>query len=334
MLLHTTARYISRRLYSHVFAKTPQTKALWWSFREHVLNRFIRGETIKVELSANCNARCSFCWMFQSEAKPAGLMTLENFKKFIDINKNDFKKHRTHIQPFFNGEALVNPHFFDFIDYIVANKIPLARLDTNLGVKRDMDKLMSYPWPVICVNIGGITKEVHEKVMKTRWEIVTENLKRILQIDKSRVFIKATPVKINLHQIKSFPQFMKEMGGDPDRVEFGTTGFNIPAEATDQEIVDYFNEVVSPEVNEHLRFTYDLSKPRYDIKAKRPGCHFLNDCVTFDGKLTICCHDQLGKLNVGNSFETPLYDLKKSKKYHDFRLAGIDQKFKMCKECN
>lgn len=333
-MIHPAIRFMKKAVYSRIFAPHPRLRNLWWDFRENFYRPFWQGDFIKVELSANCNARCSFCWMFQEEMKPSGVMTLENFKKFIEINKSDFLKRRVRIQPFFNGEALTNPHFFEIIDTIVSNGVRLARLDTNLAVKKDMDRLMSYPWPIVCVNIGGVTKEVHEKVMKTKFEVVVSNLKRIFQIDKKRVFLKATPIKENFHQIKLFPDFIRQLGGDPKRLEIGTTGFNTPAIASDGVMEKFFEEVVSPEVEPYLRFTYDLSKPRYGIKAKRPGCHFLTDCVTYDGKLTICCQDQFGMLNVGNAFNTPFYELKRSQKYSEHRRLGIDQKFKMCEECN
>lgn len=333
-MIHPILRAASRKVYSSIVEKNPFLKSAWWALREEIYAKWIRGEVIKVELSANCNARCSFCWMFQSEQKPSGAMTLENFKKFIDVNKADFKQRKVRIQPFFNGEALTNPHFFDMVDYLVENGILLARLDTNLAVKKDMDRLMKYPWPIVCVNVGGVSQEVHEQVMRTKYDILVANLRRIFELGKQRVFIKVTPTKQNFHELKKFPEFIKSLGGDPKRLEIGTTGFNTPLEATDDEVVHFFENVVSPEVEPYLRFTYDLSKPRYEVQAKRPGCHFLQDCVTHDGKLTICCQDQFGKLNVGNAFETPFYELKKSEKYHRTRQAGIDQKFKMCHECN
>lgn len=333
-MIHPTLRKISRAAYSKVMSRNRLLKSLWWRLRNDIYDPIFRGETIKVELSASCNARCSFCWMFQSEQKPQGLMTVDNLKKFIDLNKKDFVRRHTRLQPFFNGDTLVHPHLFEILDYIVTAGIRLARLDTNLGVKKDMDRLMSYPWPVICVNMGGVSKEVHEEVMKTHYDIVIQNLKRIFEINKERVFVKMTPTKANLYEIPKMPAFIAKLGGNPKRLEIGTTGFNTPTEATDQEIKNFFEEVVSPEVEPYLRFTYDLSKPRYDIRAKRAGCHFLTDCVTYDGKLTICCQDQFGKLNVGTAFDTPLFELKRSEKYRQHRQSGIDQKFSMCSECN
>ena len=334
MLFHPLIRFISRRVYSHIVHPVPILRNFWWTVKENIYNHRVRGELVKVELSANCNARCSFCWMFQSDQKPAGLMTLDNFKKFVDINKQDFVKRRVRIQPFFNGESLTHPHFFEMMDYLVASDVRFARLDSNLGVKKDMKRLMSYPWPIICANIAGVTKEVHEKIMKTKFDVVMQNLRELFAINRNRIFVKVTPVKDNIHQLKAFPEFIRSLGGDPARIEIGTTGFNTPAMAKDEDIHEFFREVVSSEVESYLRFTYDLSQPRFDIRAKRPGCHFLQDCVTYDGKLTICCQDQFGTLNVGSAFNTPFFELKQSHRYNDFRRQGIGQKFEMCQECN
>lgn len=331
---HTTIRSISKNLNTHVFSRHPYLNKIWLRFKDFVRSRMTHNDTVKIELSATCNARCSFCWMFRSDQKPIGFMSLENFRMVIDLNEKDFLVNKTNIQPFFNGEAMINPNFFNCMDYLVSKKIRLGRLDTNLGVQKDMDRLMRYPWLDICVNVGGVTKEVHEQVMKTNFEVVTSNLRRLFEINKKKVFVKATPTKHNFDQLNLFPSFIKKLGGDPKRFEIGTTGFNTPAEATDQEIVGFFDEVVSEEVKSSLRFTYDFAKPRYDIRAKRPGCHFLNDCVTHTGQLTICCHDQLGKLSVGNAFERPIYELRRSEKYQQYRAMAIQQQFAMCKGCN
>ena len=36
-------------------------------------------------------------------------------------------------------------------------------LSTNLSIKIDIEKLMSFPWRRIIVNLGGVTQRIHEK---------------------------------------------------------------------------------------------------------------------------------------------------------------------------
>ena len=65
----------------------------------------------------------------------------------------------------------------------------------------------------------------------------------------------------------------------------------------------------SENVNPYLRFTYDRTKENFGIRAKNPGCYSLADCITLDGRVTACCHDLLGMINLGNAFTTSLEEI-------------------------
>jgi hypothetical protein len=113
-----------------------------------------------------------------------------------------------------------------------------------------------------------------------------------------------------------------------------STCYPIPATATDGEKKEFLSEVVSPEVEPYLRFTYDLSKPGYEIRAKKPGCHFLIDAIFFDGQVTMCCHDQLQMVNLGNVFKTSLEEIRKAPAYAEAIARGRRMEHAMCAECN
>lgn len=289
---------------------------------------------LKVETSANCNARCIWCWMFKSEQKPSGLMKIENFKQFIDLNKDYFKAHKTGIMPFFNGECLIHPDIFEILDYIVQNKLKLMDLDTNLGIKIDIAKLMSYPFKYIRVNIGGITKDVHEYAMKTDFDLLISNLKQAFKINPKRIYVKMVVTKNNVHQIGQLKDFMKELGGNPDHAIVAPTSFTSPTLATNEQKKEFFDDVISDEIDEYLKFDYDLEKPGYDIRTRDNHCHYLLNCVRADGSLTICCQDQLGNLNLGNAFETPIIELVTSSKYKAVLEKAKNMGFDFCRECN
>ena len=294
----------------------------------------IMSNYVKVEVSANCNARCSWCWMFKSESKPHGLIDVDNFKKFVDLNKNYFHAHNAGIMPFFNGECLIHPGMFDILDYMKDNSIKLMDLDTNFGVNIDIAKLLSYPFKHIRVNIGGLTKEVHEDAMKTDFDLVTSNMKKAFEIDSDRIYVKMVVTKNNIKQLPAFGDFIKELGGSPEHKIVGELGFPLPASAKDEDITEFFNDIVSDEITDYLKFDYDKGKERYGIKARKKGCQFLLNCVTFDGKLTICCQDQLGKLNLGNAFETPIIDLVARPEYKTAIEKAQNMSYDFCPECN
>ncbi|MBF0216977.1 MAG: radical SAM protein [Candidatus Omnitrophica bacterium] len=294
----------------------------------------VTGGYVKLEVSANCNARCAWCWMFNSDTKPHGLIKVEDVEKFVALNRAHFIAHKTGIMPFFNGECLIHPRIFDILDIIVASGIRLKDIDTNLGMKIDIPKLLSYPFKHIRVNIGGLTKEVHERMMGTDFGLVTDNLRKAFNIAPRRMFVKMVVTKDNFAQIGGMDEFMKSLGGLPENKIIADTGFALPAMASDKDIRGFFDSVVSPNIDRYLKFDYDLSKDRYGIKAREKGCHFILNCITYNGKLTICCQDQLGKLDLGNAFQTPLYELISTDEYKNAILKAKSMGFDFCAECN
>ncbi|MDD4183588.1 MAG: radical SAM protein, partial [Candidatus Omnitrophica bacterium] len=87
-------------------------------------------DTVAIEISNICNARCVWCWMYFSGKKDAGLMSLENFKKIIDLNAGYFKRKNITILPYHRGEPLLHPCFFEMIDYCVKKGVGLRTLST------------------------------------------------------------------------------------------------------------------------------------------------------------------------------------------------------------
>lgn len=293
------------------------------------------GKLLKIEFSSICNAKCVWCWMFSFNKVRPGLMALDSLKKIVDLNKDFLRRESWRIEPFFNGETLLNPQFFDMLDYIVANKVELAGLHTNLSVKINIEKLMQYPLSYILVNIGGITKEVHEKVIRgTDFDLVVENLKKMLEINNKKVKVQLHPIKLNIHQMQEAKDFFVKLGVRPKRIFFRNTGFILPVMASIEEKKYFLENVVSREVRPYLRFKYDFKKNDFGIRAKKRGCHFRLPCIRFDGSVTVCCHDQLYKINVGDALSTPLETIFSSKECKEIIERCKKQNFYFCKGCN
>ena len=289
-------------------------------------------KSIVVETSSLCNVRCVWCWMYYFNKKEIGLMTLENFKKFIDINEKYLRKSNTKITPFNRGEPLIHPNFFEMIDYGRKKRIEFSGINTNLSVKIDTKKLMSLPLSFILVNIGGTTKEIHEKIMKgSKFDLVVNNLRQMLRINNTKVYLKMNVTKDNVHQIKELNSFFKSLGGDKKNIITGSLGFSLPELASEKERKEFLKNTVSDDIRDFLRFYYDK---KGNIISQQKNCLFLVPTVNWDGKTTICCHDLLNKLDLGNAFEKPLLEIFNSKKFIDAETKGKNQEFYFCKNCN
>lgn len=303
---------------------------LWLFQKKFGLTQY---KSIIVETSSICNVRCVWCWMHYFDKIDKGLMSLGNFKKFIDLNAKYLKKKEITILPFSRGEALLHPEFFEMLDYADKRDVSFGRLATNLNVHLDIKRLMESPLPAILVNIGGITSKVHQRVMRGGdFKLVKNNLKKMLRVNKCKpIYIKMNPTKHNLHQIQELPSFFEKLGGDPKNVIVGSTGFHQPALASKSEIKEFIKNVVSDEMRDYLRFHKNENG---NIVAEKQNCFFLIPTIRWDGKVTICCHDQLGILNLGNAFRTPLEDILISDKYKIAEKMGKLRKFYFCDNCN
>lgn len=286
-----------------------------------------------IESSGCCNANCVWCWMMRSPKKQKGFMSFEKYKKIIDLNK-DFIRKNYIVQPFNNGEMLINSEAYKILDYLAKNKIRLARLDTNLGMKINAEKLCNSKLPSIRVNIGGVTKGIHEKVMRTNFEVVIQNLKKLLKINPAKIYLKMNITKDNLCQIKYLKNFFVKLGGDPQHIYIGDVAFPIPTLANEQEKKLFFREVVSEANKNFLRFSYNLSEKDFGVKTKKRRCIYLIDYINFQGKLSLCCHDEFGLINLGDAFSTPLKELVNSKRYKEAIKKALRMQYPFCKECN
>ena len=296
---------------------------------------FYKYNEVVLETSNICNVRCVWCWMYTSGRKDMGLMSLENFKKFIDLNCTYLKKRHIKVTPYHRGEPLLHPDFFDMLAYGKEKGVEFKEIHTNLSVPLDPQKLIDAPAaPKIFVNIGGIDKETHEKVMPgSDFMKVTGNLKNILEIKDAseRIFLKMNVTKHNHKQIAELPDFFEGLGGIRQNVGVGQLSCCIPAEATCEERRQFIVNNVSEEIADYLKFTYDAS---WNIKSKEQKCPYMLPTVKFNGCVTICCRDQLSRLNLGNAFEVPLRKIMRSKKFKMTEALGEKKLLAFCKECN
>jgi len=295
--------------------------------------RYGSSHVITLEITSFCNCRCIWCPMQNFHKHKLGSMKLDQFQYIIKTNREYFISNNIKIEPYFRGEPLLHPNFFDMMKILKDNNILNNGINTNLSVKIDITQFLRYPMPIL-VNIGGITKEVHEKVMRgSNFELVINNLKTMFQLGIP-VNIKMNPTKMNIYQLGDLPRFVESLGGTKKCIIPYTTGYPIPATATKEEIDDFFKNVVSSEVDPFLRFSYDLSKSDKSIKTKYPGCHHLQDVIFFNGQYSICCHDQLQKINWGSVFKQSVREIRESNKYKNAVLKAHECSFNFCKDCN
>lgn len=292
-------------------------------------------ETLIIESISACQVRCLWCSPQNFQKHPSGYMSAKQFEQIISKNIGFIKKNYGAILPYSRGEAFIHPEIWDIFEILYNYGLfdKTIEIHSNLSMEIDIEKLKKYKLRIVA-NFGGTTKEMHEQVMRnSNFELVIKNLKMFAD-NGIAIAAKITPTKQNLNQLKDFNDFIKNILGKEIRTIIGTTGIMAPYSLTKEEMDIYFEEVVSPEMNEHLRFTYDLMRDDKNIIPKNEKCPYLIHTILYDGQFTICCHDKEGLINCGNVFETPLNKIVSSKKYKNASNAGREMKLQICKGCN
>lgn len=289
------------------------------------------GRIVKLELSANCNAHCVFCAMFRSPFKPHGFLSLENAKRFAGLNADWFNAEEWLLEPFFNGESLLNPKVFEILDVLVESSIQLGDLDTNLGLEVDVPRLAAYRWRSLTVNIGGVTRSVHEGTMGTDFALVKRNLSALMAENHGDypVYVKMNPTKGNIGEIPLLSKFCAEIGPGL-RWKAQQTGFPVPADFSPDDQADFLSSVYDSRAAEYFRFSVSEGC----LLPKNLRCIYQLPCVCHDGDVTICAHDQLQHVRCGNAFRTPMEEIMASSFYRECQRKGRNRELCFCQGCN
>ena len=270
----------------------------------------------------------------QSPHNDRGLMSFDNFKHWVDLNKDYLVRSRTRVCPMIRGESFLNPSFLDMVDYGASQGIRWFTLDTNLNVKLDVKRFLGCAIPSVRVNIGGTNRDVHERVMRgSSFDLVTENLRGILRgnLGRKKIILKMVVTKDNFHQIPELPTFFRGLGGNPRNVEIGPLQMITPEEVLPQQREDFLKNAVSSDTRDYMLF--DVG-PNGGVRSRVPGCRYMSPSIRWDGSVSICCQDKLGFFDLANAFETPFDEILKSKVFKTATAKGYRREHTLCRECN
>jgi len=261
-------------------------------------------------------------------------MSFDNFKHWVDLNKDYLVRSRTRVCPMIRGESFLNPSFLDMVDYGASQGIRWFTLDTNLNVKLDVKRFLGCAIPSVRVNIGGTNRDVHERVMRgSSFDLVTENLRGILRgnLGRKKIILKMVVTKDNFHQIPELPTFFRGLGGNPRNVEIGPLQMITPEEVLPQQREDFLKNAVSSDTRDYMLF--DVG-PNGGVRSRVPGCRYMSPSIRWDGSVSICCQDKLGFFDLANAFETPFDEILKSKVFKTATAKGYRREHTLCRECN
>ncbi len=285
---------------------------------------------ISVEPTTSCNLRCPECPSgLRKFTRPQGKIPIEGFQNVID----QLKAELMYLTLYFQGEPMLNPDFFEMVEYAEKNRIYTATSTNGHFLdEKNARRLVESGLDRLIISLDGIDQETYEKYRKGReLERVLEGVRNIVkwkkQLNSRRpyVILQFLVFKTNEHQIPEMKKLARSL--KVDKMEFKTA-----------QVYDYKDDdKLIPENPKYSRYIKD-SDGKWKLKKPMHNRCFRmwsGAVITWDGRVVPCCFDkdaahQLGKL------ETHFFkEIWRSKAYRDFRKQVFSERSKIdiCSNC-
>lgn len=263
---------------------------------------------IYIEITNNCNLKCSFC---SEEKRKRRFMTTEEFENILI----KIKDYTDYIYLHIKGEPLLHPNIIEFLH--LADKYNLkVNLTTNGTLFSKVAKELSE-----CNSLRKINFSLHsENSLDNYCEEIFKNVEllkdkiiiyRLWTLKNNQLDSKSQEIVNKIKKYYNLPQ---------ETVDKIYTSNNIKIKSTIY--VDKDNEFSWPEVTTHKSNGYC-----YALKTQIG--------ILVDGTVVPCCLDSNGVVNLGNIFKESLEEIINSEKYISLKKSFQDRKpcEKLCQSC-
>lgn len=280
---------------------------------------------VSTELTNHCNLSCAEC--------PSGQQMLSRERGFLD--RDLFDKILSELEPYlfyltlhFQGESMMHPHFFDFLErsrylntILSTNGHFLKEENTISIVKSGLRKII--------ISVDGMDQETYSSY-RINGDLATvinglENLREARKRMGSslKVEIQFLVNKRNEHQISAAKHLARQMDAS--------------LKLKSMQIIDPAGfEKWLPTKNKYSR--YRKGRGTYKIKSNLPNrCTRLwfNPVVTWDGKVIPCCFDKNACYVMGDLNKETFRDIWFGEKYRSFRKKVFTERrnIDICRNC-
>ena len=263
---------------------------------------------IYIEITNNCNLKCSFCREVKRKRR---FMTTEEFENILI----KIKDYTDYIYLHIKGEPLLHPNIIEFLH--LADKYNLkVNLTTNGTLFSKVAKELSE-----CNSLRKINFSLHsENSLDNYCEEIFKNVEllkdkiiiyRLWTLKNNQLDSKSQEIVNKIRKYYNLPQ---------ETVDKIYTSNNIKIKSTIY--VDKDNEFSWPEVTTHKSNGYC-----YALKTQIG--------ILVDGTVVPCCLDSNGVVNLGNIFKESLEEIINSEKYISLKKSFQDRKpcEKLCQSC-
>jgi len=281
--------------------------------------------TAGIEISNHCNLRCPECHHGSGMiTRPAGFMKIELFKKIIQ----EFRPYLYNINLYFQGEPMLHPGFFEFLEASHGIKVTVSTnghfLDENSA-----EKIARSGLKIIIISLDGMDRETYSLYRKGgEFDKVINGIRNVSRA----IRLTGSPLKleiqflVNRHNEKQIPsvrRFSKEVNA---RLKLKSI------QIINDENIDYW----LPNIEKYSR--YRRSNGNYIIRNRFDNhCWrlYLNPVVTWDGKVVPCCFDKNADHIMGDLNESSFREIWHGNMYIDFRNSVLTNResIGICRVC-
>lgn len=272
---------------------------------------------ITLELTNKCNICCTFCPRKMME-KNLGFMDLALAKRLID----EIAEHLpVSLVPFFRGEPLLHPDWYEILRYAKAKGIGPLQFTTNATL---MDKdvaraLIDLQLDFISFSLDTIDSELYQQTRRgSDYDRVHENIIYLLELKR-------------------------ELGVSFPEVQVSAVDTPMHHDKLD-DFVSYWRPKVD-RVRIYIEHSQDGNPGSIAIPLplfqKRLPCHklFTDMVIYWNGEVALCNHDwnRVGADHLGDVRRRAIAEVWRSEKYNELRtlhLEGAVQGIRPCNYCD
>jgi radical SAM protein with 4Fe4S-binding SPASM domain len=278
-----------------------------------------------IEITNYCNLNCPECSSGSGiMTRQKGFMDIELFRKIVI----EMRPYLYNINLFYQGEPMIHPRFFDFLELSRGTKVTVSTNGHFLS-EGNAEKIARSGLSKIIISLDGMDKETYsmyrqggefEKVIRGIKDVSQEIVKTGSSMNLEIQFL------VNRHnenQIPSVRKFSREVSA--------------VLRLKSMQIInnEHFDHWL-PENEKYNR--YKKNNGSYTIKNNLGNnCLrlWLNPVVTWDGKVVPCCFDKNAEHIMGDMTSSSFRTIWNGEKYKKFRNSVLTGRMsiEICRNC-
>ncbi|MBO06126.1 MAG: hypothetical protein CMI58_03700 [Parcubacteria group bacterium] len=278
-------------------------------------------QRVQLEITSVCNIECIMCPRSEQFNRPRMHMEWDIFKKSI----NEIAQHGIlQLQLFHIGESLLNPLFFDMMEYISQfDNLGAKWLSSNGNVLNEMiiKKLLKSPIDFLNISLNSTVEDIYNEIcFESDYSQVVANLNMLIRLKKEsgrrKPVIRTQLIDQPLTR-NQLSEYLEIWGDKADLISINKL------------------EAFAGQVSKNISF----STGRIQREKKSKVCKRLDRGDFFilsNGEVTICDADFNGLMSLGNIKNTSLKEIWDGDGYQEVLKTHREknyEKYELCRTC-